>query len=42
MPSGRVITDNGVHVDTPAGVRISCIADDGTAAIATWVDQPRG
>lgn len=39
MPSGRVITYNGAHVDTPDGVRISCVVDDRAAAIATWVEQ---
>lgn len=39
MPSGRVITYNGAHVDTPDAVRISCLVDDGTASIATWVEQ---
>lgn len=37
MPSGRVVTYNGAHADTPDGVRIRCIVDDQTAAIATRV-----
>ncbi|HAS08992.1 MAG TPA: hypothetical protein DCS55_00480, partial [Acidimicrobiaceae bacterium] len=39
MPSGRVATYNGAHVDTPDGVRIRCIVDDQSAAIATWVER---
>ena len=41
MPSGRVATHNGAHVDTVGGAaRIRCIVDDRTAAIATWVLPP--
>lgn len=41
MPSGRVATYNGAHVETVGGaVRIHCIVDDRTAAIATWVVPP--
>lgn len=39
MPSGRVVTYNGAHVDTPDGMRIRCIVDDQTAAIATWAER---
>ncbi|MCO8126029.1 DUF6454 family protein [Acidimicrobiia bacterium EGI L10123] len=39
MPSGRVITYNGAHVDTPDVARIRCIVDDQAAAIATWVER---
>lgn len=39
MPSGRVVTYNGAHVDTPDEVRIHCILDDQTAAIATWAER---
>ncbi len=42
MPSGRVATYNGAHVETADGaVRIHCIVDDRTAAIATWTVPPR-
>jgi hypothetical protein len=39
MPSGRVITYNGAHVDTSDVARIRCIVDDQAAAIATWVER---
>lgn len=37
MPSERVATYNGAHGDSVGGdVRLHCIVDDQTAAIATW------
>lgn len=41
MPSGRVVTYNGAHVESADGaVRVHCIVDDQTAAIATWLVRP--
>ncbi|HUF34066.1 MAG TPA: DUF6454 family protein [Acidimicrobiales bacterium] len=40
MPSGRVITYNGAHLDLADGaVRVHCLVDDRSAVIATWVEQ---
>ena len=37
MPSGRVMTYNGLCVDHgPNGLRVHCLVDDGTAAIGHW------
>lgn len=40
LESSVEVQTDGAHVDTPAGVRIRCIVDDRTAAIATWVARP--
>jgi len=44
MPSGRVATYNGAHIDMTdddlAAVMLHCLVDDTTGAIGTWSVQP--
>jgi len=46
MPSGRVATYNGAHLDADldaeSSVTLHCLVDDTTATIATWIADAPG